>query len=1022
MSDLEQIAKLLRSFPLLSDQSGVTLQSISSNCKVLSFRVGQVISRTDHQYSDLVFIIKGNVRSVVISDRLPKRLATLQKLGPGSICGWSGLVSNINRESLIASSEVVGLVISHQDFLKVVMEVPKLFGRINTSVNCAELFFVLNQYFHDYPQALANQLVDFCPAFANKCRILSCASEDLDRLELDNQCLWLVASGGFEPGTLYPTSQSLRNAGPVRLVGIPRCDLQQWLKEATGENNNLISDDVSLTADLSGQINSDQWEHRVRELDQSLITTASEYKPVKINDYDHSPKSLDQYPWYSGQSGIDSAVAALRMLSEHFNMPNRRELITRILRDYLQSHKEINLALVGAIIESIGLQTQLLNISSEGIKKLSAPIFIRWGEGLALIYRVSKDNLIIGVPAVGMLQLNYDEFCEQWGTAGEVLPIRKSEFTPQKSFGFQWFLPALKEHRIVLIEVLLASFFVQLFGLINPLLIQQIIDKVVINNNSSALGVFSILLIVFALFEGLLLALRTFLFVDTTNRIDLSLGTQIIDHLLRLPLSYFDQRPVGEVSSRIGELEKIRAFLTGTVLTTVLDAIFALLYIAVMCAYSWQLTLVTLSVIPALVILTLTFAPSIKSQLQKRAIASAKTQSYLVELLSGMMTVKSQNIELRSRWKWQELYTDFVAEGFDNTILSTTSNTLSSFLNKLSSLLVICVGAKLILDGQLTLGELIAFRIIAGYVTGPLLRMTSIWQTLQETSLSLARLADVIDHPQESPEKNQKMLLMPPIMGNVVFKDISFRYKPSSPLLLKSVNLNLPAGKFIAVVGSSGSGKSTLTKLLARLYKQEEGSIFVDGIDISKVELYSYRAQLGVVPQDSVLFDGSVEENIALSSPSASLQDVIDAAKVAGADDFIMGLPAGYSTQVGERGSGLSGGQRQRVAIARTVLKNPNLLIMDEATSALDYQTERIVCDNLMQSLKGSTVLFITHRLSSIKNADLIVCMGNGAVLEIGTHEHLMQKRGSYFALYKQQGRSSSSEPRFIPPLNTPKR
>ena len=1018
MSDLEQIARLLRSFPLLSDQKDEILRQLSANCKVLSFRVGQVISRADHEYSEILFIIKGSVRSVVMSDRLPKRLATLQKLGPGSICGWSGLGTNLNRESLIASSDAVGLVISHKNFIDIASRVPQLLKRINSSVNCAELFFLLNKYFRDFPQPLASELVEFCPSFANQCLVVSCASEDLVGLKLDNHCLWLVASGGYESGTLYPTSQPLKTAGPVRLVGIPRDDLQQWLKDATRENADLTSDQSTLSDEASIENYSDQWELRFRQLDQSLIEVASEYKPVKIQDHDSSPKSLDQYPWYPGKSGLDSAIAALTMLSEFYNMPNRRELITRILSDYLKSNNEISLALIGAILESLGLQTQLLNISSEGIMKLSTPIFIRWGDGSALIYRLSKDNLIIGVPSVGMLQLSYDEFYEQWGSVGEVLPIRKSEFTPQKSFGFQWFIPALKEHRVILIEVLLASFFVQLFGLINPLLIQQIIDKVVINNNTSALGVFSILLIVFALFEGLLLALRTFLFVDTTNRIDLSLGTQIIDHLLRLPLSYFDQRPVGEVSSRIGELEKIRAFLTGTVLTTVLDAIFALLYIAVMSAYSWQLTLVTLSVIPALVILTLTFAPSIKSQLQKRAIASAKTQSYLVELLSGIMTVKSQNIELRSRWKWQDLYTDFVAEGFDNTILSTTSNTLSSFLNKLSSLLVICVGAKLILDGQLTLGELIAFRIIAGYVTGPLLRMTSIWQTLQETSLSLSRLADVIDHPQESSEKNQNLLLMPPIVGSVVFKDISFRYKPSSPLLLKSVNLELPAGKFIAVVGSSGSGKSTLTKLLARLYKPEEGSIFVDGIDISKVELYSYRAQLGVVPQDSVLFDGSVEENIALTAPSASINDVVEAAKVAGADDFIMGLPAGYSTQVGERGSGLSGGQRQRVAIARTVLKNPNLLIMDEATSALDYQTERIVCDNLMRALKGSTVLFITHRLSSIKNADLIVCMGNGSVLEIGTHEELMNRRGAYFALYKQQGRSSSSEAKSFAPMN----
>jgi ATP-binding cassette, subfamily B, bacterial HlyB/CyaB len=336
---------------------------------------------------------------------------------------------------------------------------------------------------------------------------------------------------------------------------------------------------------------------------------------------------------------------------------------------------------------------------------------------------------------------------------------------------------------------------------------------------------------------------------------------------------------------------------------------------------------------------------------------------------------------------------------------------LNGFLNKLSSLLVVWGGAYLVLDGQLTLGELIAFRIIAGYVTGPLLRMTSIWQSIQEVALSLERLSDVIDHPEEAPEDNSKRINMAPIEGKIEFRDIEFRYQQSSPLLLKGVNLELPAGAFVAVVGLSGSGKSTITKLLTRLYQPEKGIVLVDDIDVSKVELYSLRRQIGVVPQETILFEGTVEENIALTTPEASSEEVIAAAKVACAHDFIMGLPAGYSNQVGERGSGLSGGQRQRVAIARTVLQKPNLLIMDEATSALDYQTERVVCDNLMKALRGRTVLFITHRLSSITGADLIVVMGEGVVLEVGNHEQLLANRGPYFALYRQQGRTTSESP-----------
>ena len=1004
MSDLEKIAQLLASFPLLADQGNDFLLDLSRESKVIRYEAGQVISRLDHKYSDLLFIIKGSVRSVVASERLPNRITTLQKLGAGSICGWSGLTSGQNRENLLASTQAIAIVVSHDCFFKLSKDTPVLLGRIRESVHCAELFYVLERYYKDFPVALAPALAKASPSLVGKSKIITCNSNHLDHLDLDNKFLWLFASGGCETGSPFPSIQPAKKNDEVRLLGVSRVALKELLDSASRQNSNQ---ETSLDHSFNEKNLSDQWERRFHDLDQKLIEAAPAYRAVKHDDGESEPLKLDQYPWYSGQSTLESSNAALRMLGDYFNLPNRSELVKRLLSDYLKSHKQISLALIGAIAESIGLQTQLLNVSAEGLQRLPTPFFVYWDTGIGLVYKIHKQRLIVGIPAQGIREFTLSDFSQQWGASGEVLPVRKSEFTPQKSFGFSWFLPALKEHRAVLIEVLLASFFVQLFGLVNPLLIQQIIDKVVINNNSSALGVFSLLLIIFAVFEGLLLTLRTFLFVDTTNRIDLSLGTQIIDHLLRLPLSYFDQRPVGEVSSRIGELEKIRGFLTGTALTTILDAVFAMLYIAVMFAYSWQLTLVSLSVVPVLVVLTLTVSPLIKSQLQKRAIASAKTQSHLVEILSGMMTVKSQNIELKSRWRWQELYTDFIAEGFDNTILSTSSNTISSFLNKLSSLLVICVGASLILNGKLSLGELIAFRIISGYVTGPLLRMTSIWQNLQETSLSLARLADVIDHPQETSKSNERMLVMPSIEGSISFQDICFRYKPSSPLLLNSVDLELPAGKFVAVVGASGSGKSTLTKLLARLYVAEKGSIFVDGIDISKVELYSYRSQLGIVPQDSVLFDGTVEENIALTSPSASSQDIADAAKVANAHEFIMALPAGYSTQVGERGSGLSGGQRQRIAIARTVLRKPNLLIMDEATSALDYQTERIVCENLMESLRGSTVLFITHRLSSIVNADLIVCMGNGSVLEVGSHQALVDKRGAYFALYMQQGQSS---------------
>jgi ATP-binding cassette subfamily B protein len=554
----------------------------------------------------------------------------------------------------------------------------------------------------------------------------------------------------------------------------------------------------------------------------------------------------------------------------------------------------------------------------------------------------------------------------------------------------------------VLIEVFIASFFVQLAALANPLVIQLIIDKVIVQNSISTLNILGVLLLAVGVFEAVLTTLRTYLFVDTTNRIDMSLGSQIIDHLLRLPLRYFDKRPVGELSTRINELENIRQFLTGTALTVVLDALFSVVYIVVMLFYSWQLTLVGLGTIPLFVVVTLIAAPTVSRQLRTKAERNAETQSYLVEVMSGIQTVKAQNIELRSRFSWQKKYAKFVAAGFKTVLTSTLANSTSQFLSKLSSLLVLWVGAYLVLKGELTLGELIAFRIISSYVTTPILRLAQIWQNFQETGLSLERLSDIVDTPQEA-EIDRNNIPLPAVSGAVKYENVSFRFAASGPLQLSNVSVEFAAGEFVGIVGQSGSGKSTMMKLLLRLYDAESGRILVDGYDIAKVELYSLRRQIGVVPQDTLLFDGTVQENIALTNPDATTEEIIEAAQIAVAHEFIMTLPNGYNTRVGERGSALSGGQRQRIAIARSVLQRPKILVLDEATSALDYPTEKQIGLNLARAFKGNTVFFITHRLNTVSNADTIVVMDNSRMIEQGSHQELMAAKGHYFYLYQQQ-------------------
>ena len=651
----------------------------------------------------------------------------------------------------------------------------------------------------------------------------------------------------------------------------------------------------------------------------------------------------------------------------------------------------------------MGLHAVAAKVPSIHLNRIQSPSFVRNGNIFSLIKSSDENSIELYNEQSELVKIKKDNFEEIFSSNIDVVLIEKSNLTKTRRFGLDWFLPVLKKYKKVLFQVLVASFVIQLFTLSSPLIIQLIIDKVINQRSLDTLQVLGVALILVTFLEAILGSLKTFLFTDTTNRIDQRLGSEVIDHLLRLPLNYFDRRPVGELASRISELEKIRNFITGQAMNSILDALFSLIYILVMFFYSTLLTIVALAVIPIQIILTLIGAPLFRRQYRRTAEENAKTQSHLVEVLSGVQTVKAQNAEVVSRWKWQDLYSKYISRTFEQTITGTVIQQFSQVLQKISQLLVLWVGAQLVLDGYLSLGQLIAFRIISGYVTQPVLRLSSIWQNIQELKISFERLSDVIDTPQESDETDKEKIPLTEIKGDVRFEEITFGFSKTGPKIINELNLNIKRGQFVGIVGESGSGKSTLMKLLPRLYSPDKGRIFIDNTDIDKVELYSLRRQIGVVPQEPLLFSGTISHNISLNNPNASAEEIVNAAKIADAHDFIMKLPDGYSSSIGERATTLSGGQRQRIAIARTLLGNPKLLIMDEATSALDYKTEKNVCENLSKSLDKKTVFFITHRLATIKDADLIVLMDKGNIAEIGNHDSLINKKGKYFDLYSQQ-------------------
>lgn len=838
--------------------------------------------------------------------------------------------------------------------------------------------------------SLLNELLTMARMLdASDTSVIRTALGEGQRLFLASQ---LIATDTVSLGDELCDSESIRDLAadihglPARLIALPSVAMQLLEAEQAPE---------LMEPDLAGSNEKDRSGLTRIEIPQAPL------RPPVSRFNQNSDENRDFF--IAGEGVLEETLACFQMLTKLMNLPFRRDAIERVLRDQLRRGQSPTLRLCGQIAAGLGLHVSGAKVAARMGMRLQTPTLVPWGQAFALAVRSDQRGLVLASPSQGFVELDADQLEHSFPEGIDLLLMDRTSTTPEQKFGPAWFWPALKRYRGVLIQVLLASFVVQLFTLANPLLIQVIIDKVINQRSLDTLQVLGIALVAVTLLEGVLGSLKTYLFSETTNRIDQRLGAEVIDHLLRLPLGYFDRRPVGELGSRISELEKIRNFLTGQALTTVLDAAFSVIYIVVMLFYSWVLTLIALAVLPIQVGLTLLGAPLFRRQYRKSAEANASTQSHLVEVLTGIQTVKSQNVEMISRWTWQERYGKYINRSFEKTVTGTALSQTSQVLQKISQLLVLWVGASLVLSGDLTLGQLIAFRIISGYVTQPLLRLSSIWQTIQELRVSFERLADVIDTPQESDDQDKAKVPLPPIDGAVSFDNLSFAFSIGTAPVLNDVSLEVKSGTFVGIVGQSGSGKSTLMKLLPRLYSPNQGRILIDNYDIDKVELYSLRRQIGIVPQDPLLFSGNVNENIALTQPDASSEEIVMAAKVACAHDFIMELPAGYSTPVGERGASLSGGERQRIAIARTLLANPKLLVMDEATSALDYETERKVCDNLIQALHDCTVFFITHRLSTVRRADLIVVMHQGAVVEKGTHEELMDRRGRYYALYRQQ-------------------
>ncbi|MGD1805607.1 peptidase domain-containing ABC transporter [Dapis sp. BLCC M126] len=710
-----------------------------------------------------------------------------------------------------------------------------------------------------------------------------------------------------------------------------------------------------------------------------------------------------RYPFFAQQSASDCGAASLVMVARYWG---KRFSVNRV-RDIANVDRNgASLRGLSAAAESIGFATRPVRASLDQLGKQKLPAIVHWeGKHYVVVYEVGRKHVVVADPAIGQRILTHREFKDSWtGYALLLQPTALIKEAKETVTPFWQFFELIKPHGGVLLEVFIASVIIQIFGLITPLFTQLLLDRVVVQGSTLTLTAVGLGLIIFGLFRVAMMGLRQYLLDHTANKVHVSLIVGFIRHTFRLPLSFFESRYVGDIISRVQENQKIQRFLTGEALSILLDLLTVFIYLGLMFWYSWKMALLALVIVPPFVILALIATPFLRRISREIFGALAEENSYLIESLSGVRTVKSMAVEQTVRWRWEEFLNKSVRKNFSGQIIGNRLQIFSSGIESLVTTGLLWFGAWLVIQGELTIGQLVAFNMLIGNVITPFQRLTALWNQVQEVIIAIERINDVIDTEPEEDLQHQVRQSVMGLCGHIRFDNVTFRYHPESDInVLENLSFEVKPGQTVALVGRSGSGKTTISKLVLGLYPATDGKILIDDQDITTLSLPSLRQHIGVVDQDTFLFGGTIRENLSIAHPSASLTEIIQAAKLAGADDFIKKLPMGYETQIGEGGGMLSGGQRQRLAIARALLGNPQLLVLDEATSHLDAESERIIQTNFNQILKDRTTLIIAHRLSTVRQADLILVLDKGVLIEQGKHEELMAKRGHYYYLNQQQ-------------------
>ncbi|MFZ5642838.1 MAG: peptidase domain-containing ABC transporter [Bacillota bacterium] len=1028
----DEIKQLLTNTSFLSVVKEEEIETIASGFEEISFQLGNTVCRAGEEGEAFYVIYSGRAR-VVGLDSDGKEI-NLHVLSRGDHFGEQALLTGEPYEYTIRATGNLSVLrlskANFSDILKEYQELKHYFDEYISDVSLRNFLKQCTVFSPLNPGEMRGFLDSFSP--------VNCpAGEFIFREGEEGDSFYLIRSGEVEvvkesqggrilnrlkKGDFFgelalltgaPRFGGVRAVTDVKLYRLAKKDFEAMLSTIPQIRNAILGIAARYSqaarqmisgSDVEPELKGDS--EPVQDFPPQLETFAAEpVKPETVEEVEDaglfSPRRRWRYSVLLQQSETDCGAACLSMISHYYGLKisiNRLREMANVTRDGATMHSLAETA------EKIGFRAKGVRAGYDSLKTFELPAVAHWeGYHYIVVYSVNERQAVVADPALGLKKISREEFMRGWN--GLLLLLQPTpglrEVLPSKS-SFARFYPFVLAHRDILVKVFVASLVLQVFGLAMPVFTQNIVDKVLVQQDITVLNVMLAGMLVIAVFQVAYSALRQYMLVFASTRIDLSLMTEFYGHVLGLPLKYFEDRKVGDIISRFNENSKIRELLTGTSLSVAMDFLTVIVYFSLMFYYNWKLSLAVLLFIPLFAAVTLFFTPMMKKVSREAFQAGAETQSYIVESINGINTVKACAAERPVRWNWEEKLEKMLSMHQKGSMIAMAADSSGRILQTLSSTFVLWYGARLVMAGEVTIGQLMAFNVLLGSVITPILRTVGLWDRIQEARIALERLNDVFEAEPEQ-KAGESSITMPPVSGHVVLKNVTFRYGSEGRNVLQNINLEIPPGKTVALVGRSGSGKTTLANLLLRLHQPVEGSILIDGVDIRHVAADSLRRQIGMVLQENFLFSGTIKENIAFGNTDPPMNEVIAAAMMAGAHDFISELPLGYEAVIGERGMSLSGGQRQRIAIARALFTRPKILILDEATSALDTESERIIQQNFESMLNNRTTIVIAHRLSTVRNADMIVVLDRGIIVEKGIHYELMDKKGLYFYLCSQQ-------------------